>query len=299
MDTTAQGAVSPRPLPQIAGVEHRWVTVRGVRLHIAVAGTGEPVVLLHGFPQHWYAWRHVFPLLAHRYQLIAVDLRGFGWSEESRGGYHITGLAEDVLALLDALGLDRARLMAHNWGGLVGFRMCLLAPGRVRSYLALNIVHPWPLHSRVLVNLWRMWFTAFVEYPVAGRLVLRRWPGFTRMLLRRAAADPALLGPADIEEFTEATRVSAVAGQSTFLQYVLREIPALVLGTYRSARLTVPAVILAGERDVVIPPGLLPGGERYSDDLTVEVVSGAGHHLHEERPDLVARAALELFEGDR
>jgi pimeloyl-ACP methyl ester carboxylesterase len=115
------------------------------------------------------------------------------------------------------------------------------------------------------------------------------------MLLRRAVTDPGSWRPGEIEEFTEAAAASAVAGQSMFLQYVLREIPALVLGTYRSARLTVPTLLLTGARDRVIPPGLLAGGERRADDLTVRAVEDAGHHLHEECPALVAEAARELF----
>ena len=72
---------SSRPFPDVPGVTHRFVTVRGVRLHVAEAGGGDPVLLLHSFPQHWYAWRRVIPLLAGQYRLICPDWRGFGWSE--------------------------------------------------------------------------------------------------------------------------------------------------------------------------------------------------------------------------
>ena len=104
-----------RPFPHVPGVRHRLVTVRGVRLHVAEAGTGDPVVLLHGFPQHWYAWRHVIPLLAGQYRLICPDWRGFGWSEASPRGYDTASRAADVLALMDALGLRRVRLVGHDW----------------------------------------------------------------------------------------------------------------------------------------------------------------------------------------
>ncbi|MEY2244545.1 alpha/beta fold hydrolase [Streptomyces sp. BF23-18] len=122
---------SDRPMPPLEGAEHRWVTVRGAQLHIAESGSGEPVVLLHGFPQHWYAWRALVPLLAHDgYRLICVDLRGFGWSEQTERGYDTDGLGADILALLDALGLDRVTLVGHNWGAGVGFRLCQRAPER-------------------------------------------------------------------------------------------------------------------------------------------------------------------------
>ena len=78
---------SARPLPHVPGVAHRFVTVRGVRLHVAEAGSGDPVLLLHGFPQHWYAWRRVIPLLSGQYRLICPDWRGFGWSQAPAHGY--------------------------------------------------------------------------------------------------------------------------------------------------------------------------------------------------------------------
>ncbi|MGP8298406.1 alpha/beta fold hydrolase [Streptomyces inhibens] len=220
---------SDRPMPPLEGVEHRWVTVRGARLHIAESGTGEPVVLLHGFPQHWYAWCALVPLLADGHRLICVDLRGFGWSEQTERGYDTDGLGDDILALLDELGLDR------------------------------------------------------------------HWPALTRYLLRRAVADPTAWRDADLTEFAEAAQASAHAGQAMFWQYVVRDIPAGFRGTHRRRRLTVPTLVLGGEHDPVIPPALLRGGAPDADDPTVRVVPGAGHHLHEERPELVAEALRKLI----
>lgn len=287
--------MSDRRLPELAGAEHRWIEVRGARLHVAEFGEGHPVVLLHGFPQHWYAWRKVVPRLIDDYRLVCVDLRGFGWSQQTRRGYDTEGLVEDVLALLDALGLPRVGLVGHDWGAHIGFRLCLRAPERFSGFLALNMVHPWLERRRLLPNLWRMWFTAFVEYPVLGRWVLRHWPAFTRFLLRRGVADPKAWEDGALEEFTEATQTSAHAGQAMFWQYVLRDIPALRHGTHRRRRLTVPTLLMGGGRDRMIPPDLLAGGERYAEHLVVRVVPGAGHHLHEEEPDLVANAIRERF----
>src|SRR5215467_11922543 len=127
-----------RPFPHVPGVTHRFVLVRGIRLHVAEAGGGDPVVLLHGFPQHWYAWRHVIPLLAGQYRLICPDWRGFGWSEAPPRGYDTASRAAGILALMDALGLRRARLIAHDRGARVAFVTALQAPDRVRHLLAVN-----------------------------------------------------------------------------------------------------------------------------------------------------------------
>src|SRR4051794_34454840 len=108
------------PLPEVAGVDHRYANVSGVRLHYAEAGAGDPVVLLHGWPQHWWMWRdHIGPL-AERFRVIVPDLRGHGWSGKPRSSYRKTEMLADVLGLLDRLGLERVRLVGHDWGGWVG-----------------------------------------------------------------------------------------------------------------------------------------------------------------------------------
>ncbi|MFK0024052.1 alpha/beta fold hydrolase [Streptomyces sp. NPDC090798] len=293
--TTSGRHAAPRPLPAAEGAEHRWLEVRGARLHVAEYGTGTPVLLLHGFPQHWFAWHRVAVLTAAGHRLICPDLRGFGWSEQTRRGYDIEGLSDDMLALMDALGLDRVGLVGHDWGAHVGFRLCLRAPERFSGYLALNMAHPWARHRAILPNLWRQWYTAFIEYPVIGKAVLRRWPAFTRFLLRHQVADRSVWQVDEVAEFTAAARVGAHAGQAMFWQYVVRDIPALLRGAWRGHRLTVPTVLLGGERDNVIPSSMLAGGEGHADDLTVRIVPGAGHFLPREAPQAVAKAMKELF----
>ncbi|MEU7054632.1 alpha/beta fold hydrolase [Streptomyces sp. NPDC046197] len=87
------------------------------------------------------------------FQPAVPSLRGFGWSGRTRRGYDMEGLAEDMLGLLDALGLERVGLVGHDWGAHPGFRLCLRAPERFTGYLALNMSHPWPRHRAVLPNL--------------------------------------------------------------------------------------------------------------------------------------------------
>jgi pimeloyl-ACP methyl ester carboxylesterase len=287
-----------RPFPEVAGVTHRFVTVRGLRFHVAEVGSGEPVVLLHGFPQHWYAWRKVVPALADDYRLICVDLRGCGWSDAPRTGYDSATRVEDVLGLLDALGLDRVRLIGHESGGWLGFSLCIAAPERFSRFLAVNASHPWPRRTFGLpLHAWRYWYTAFWEYPGIGRWVLRHRPGFTRFLLRRWLGGSTEWDEAVLAEFVQAHRSPerARAGQQLLWQFVLHDIPALALGRYRDLRLTVPTLMLAGDRDPVTAAKTLAGADAYADDLTVRVVPG-GHLLPEESPDLVAAAAREHFD---
>ena len=104
----------PPPLPEVAGVTHRYEAVNGIRLHYAEAGEGEPVVLQHGWPQHWWMWRDFIGPLAERYRVICPDLRGHGWSDKPAHGYRKPELLDDVLALLDRLGIERVRWVGHD-----------------------------------------------------------------------------------------------------------------------------------------------------------------------------------------
>ncbi|WP_377269029.1 alpha/beta fold hydrolase [Peterkaempfera sp. SMS 1(5)a] len=295
---TAEPDTVHRPMPTAPGVIHRWVTARGIRFHLAEAGAGGvPLLLLHTFPQHWYAWHPVLPLLAPDHRLICPDLRGAGWSDAPSRGYDTDTRVADTLALLDALGLERVGLISHGWGGWLGFMLCLRAPERFTHHLALNSIHPWPLHRRLVPNAWRYWHTAPLEAPLVGRAVLRRWPGFTRGLLRRGVADPSVWSPQELDEYALAAGGPgrARAGELLNRAYALHDIPRLVRGHYKRLRLTTPTVLLAGERDAILPPAVMTDAGRYAEELRIRIVPGAGAHLPKERPEEVAETARALF----
>ena len=220
-----------RPLPNVAGVEHRFVETGGLRMHVAEAGSGEPVVLLHTSFAHWYAWRHVIPALAKRYRVICPDLRGCGWTAAPAQGYDKETMADDVLRLTDALELNRFRLVGHGLGGLIGFLVALRAPERVSQYLAIGIAHPWPrFDARFVTGLWRGWYQVVVSTPVVGSLTLRRGHRLLGWVLS---------GSPDVEEYRAALREPERA-RATSLMYrtfLARELVPLVRGRYRSVRL--------------------------------------------------------------
>jgi pimeloyl-ACP methyl ester carboxylesterase len=189
------------------------------------------------------------------------------------------------------------RLIAHDWGAHAAFMAVLQAPERVSHLLAVNAAHPWLRQRRLLPQLWRFWYTAFLEYPGIGRLVLRNWPDLTRFLLRHGTAGPRAWQTGEVEEFVAASRQpgSARAGEALHWQFVLHDIPGIILRRNRSLRLTVPTVIMAGAEDWMLPPKILAGAGRHADDLRLRVVPGAGHFLPGERPAVVAEMARELF----
>lgn len=284
-----------REMPQVPGVTHRYVTVHegtrdAARLHLAEAGAGPALLLLHGYLQHWYAWRRVLPLLAGDYRLVCADLRGFGWSEQTRRGYDIASLAGDLSALIDVLDIGPVLVLGDDLGARVAMRLAQRSPGQVAGLVGLGVNHPYPARRAMLANLPRMWFTAFLEYPVAGQLVLRHWPAFTRFLLRYGAADPRSWPAGDLDEFAATARSSAHAGQQVLWQMVVKDMPGLLHRAHPAPSLELPVLLLAGDRDKITPAGLLDGDQSMTPRLTTQVLSDCGHHLPVEAPEAVANA---------
>lgn len=277
-------------MPEMAGVEHRWVNANGVRLHVAEIGSGPPVLLIHGFPQHWYAWRDVAAALAPDHRVIMPDMRGFGWSDAPRTGYDSTTRVDDLVALLDALDLETVTVCGHEWGAWAGFMLSLRVPSRIRGLVALNVQHPWPLHRRLLPSTWRYWYTAFLEIPFVGRTVLRRWPAFTRHLLdRRRRTHDRAYAYADVLREPDRAR----AGEALHRAFIFGDILPLARNRFRHQRLEVPTIHLGGERDHVVSARALTAVHPPQPCLDVRIVGG-GHYLHEDAPSVVVEAVREV-----
>lgn len=283
---------SSRPYPAVEGVTHSHHQAGEVSLHVAEAGEGAPVLCLHGWPQHWYEWRHLIPALAPHYRVVCPDLRGFGWSEAPAGGYDKETLAGDILALADELGFERFRLIGHDWGGWVAFLISVLAPERVERCLALNIPPPFTrLSAGTAATLWRFWYQWVISAPLLGERAVGR-------LGKHSSALSGWLGEEAWSEeeariflgqFAEPAR--ARASVLLYRSFVTREIGAVVAGRYRKSRLRTPTLLLYGTRDRVVRPEHIAGYEDYADEMEVEYVD-CGHFIAEERPELVADRAL-------
>jgi pimeloyl-ACP methyl ester carboxylesterase len=283
--------------PEIQGVSHHRVRARGVEFHYAEAGSGEDVVLcLHGWPQHWYEWRHLMPALADRHRVIALDLRGFGWSEAPPDGYEKENLADDVLAVLDELGIERVKLVGHDWGGWIGFLLCLKAPQRFEKYLSLNILPPWTSIRQMAPHLWRFWYQWLILSPGVGYRLHRSGQFVPKVLVggsvRKEVWDQATLH-AFSDTFTEPARARAAV--QMYRVFNLREAPEMARGRYAHSRLAVPTKLLFGTGDQALNHNILAGSEAQAEAMEIERVEGCGHFIVDERPDLVAERARELF----
>jgi pimeloyl-ACP methyl ester carboxylesterase len=278
-------------MPDVDGVEHRFADVRGVRMHYAEAGEGKPIVLVHGWPQHWWSWRHVIGPLAERNRVICPDIRGMGWSEGSRGGYALDDLAADVLGLADALGLERFALVGHDWGAALGYRAALYWPRRVERFVPLGGVTPWSsdgARPALWTRPWHLFAYAFLGSRVHSRLprrVLRTWRyrGDFTPEEARAYLDPI-------------RRPSATNATVRFdRNIVFNEVPRAVR-RHRLWRLRVPTLHLNGEHDPLTQS--VPRSYRlYADEMTLEEIPGCGHFIPEEAPDDFLERLIEFLKG--
>jgi pimeloyl-ACP methyl ester carboxylesterase len=214
------------------------------------------------------------------------------------GRYELSELAGDMVALLDELGLEQVDLIGHDWGGYAGFLLCLGAPERIRRYLALGVVHPWfepPRPSPKMVQ--RTLYQFVLATPGLGTGVLRRLPGFVKLVLRRGAHPTMRWSEEELDCYAQSfcRRDHALASSHVYRSFLTRELPRLKKGHYRSQRSSVPTRLLFGEADPMIRSDLVAGYEPYADEMSVEEVKDCGHFVAEERPELVVERARELF----
>ncbi len=267
-----------RRCPTSTASRHRFIGANGIVHHVAEAGAdnGDPVLLLHGWPQHWYEWRHLIPALADRHRVLALDLRGFGWSDAPPWGYEKEQLATDVLAVLDALGIDRVKLVGHDWGGWIGFLLCLRAPERFDRFLALGIPHPWQTLGSGWRDLPRFWYQLPIITPGLG-YALHRSGLLVRAALRGGVTDGNAFDRTTIDSFADnlAEPARARACVQVYRVFVLRESLPVVRGRYMSSRLTVPTRLVARRGR----SGDQPGDDGRLGDARRRDVGGAGRGL--------------------
>lgn len=127
---------------ELEGVVHRTVEVNDIKLHIAEKGEGPLILLLHGFPELWYSWRHqILDLSSLGYHVVAPDLRGYGDSEAptSISAYSCVNVVGDIVGLINVLGAEEAFVVAHDWGAIVAWYLCLFRPERVKAFVCLSV----------------------------------------------------------------------------------------------------------------------------------------------------------------
>ena len=285
----------PEEPPPLAGVVHIDVRVDRHRWHVATAGdeSAPPIVLLHGWPQHWWMWRKVIPELAKTHRVYAPDLRGFGWSDAPPGTYSKMGLAADVERLLDVLEIETCTLVGHDWGGFVAWLTAIRAPGRLERLVVLSMVHPWFQTGRDLKALALSVYQPLLAAPGLGTSIQRFAPIALRTMLSGGVGPDHRWTREDLDLYVEACRRPdhARAASAVYRTFLTRELPAILRGGYANRRVERPVVSATGALDPVVTPCRAAGAEDHVTDLRSSVVEDTGHFLPEERP----QRALELI----
>ena len=255
--------------PEIAGVEHRFVEVRGTRLHVADAGAGEPLLLVHGWPQHWYQWRGVIQRLSDVRRLIVPDLRGFGWSDVPDGPIEPAVFAEDLVALLDALGIERTDLAGHDWGGFTSLLLAARHPERLRKVVALSTPHPWiKITPRLALESWRAWYAVALAAGLPA-------PRHAAWFIGREGVAPEVY----VDRLRDERRLDA--SKRLYRSY-LRTLRDAVTGGPKEPRTQTPTLLLIGEHDQAVTPRLGAGFHNF------ELIPGAGHFVCDTHAPVVA-----------
>ncbi|KJL43171.1 MULTISPECIES: alpha/beta fold hydrolase [Microbacterium] len=282
-------------MTDVTGLRSRMVTANGLRMHVTEIGAGEPVLLLHGFPQSSREWAPVMAGLADRARLIAPDLRGAGETEAPPSGYDARTVLHDVIALLDELGIERVDLVGHDWGALVGFDLCLGHPDRVRRYVAIAVPAPYfDMTPALLAGMGKamphLWFQWAIATPVLGpRLLSRGRQRLARWLLRGFERRP--MDSADVEAYVAALRdpARARAASKLYRGLILPAFMKIMRGGYRGRVLNTPTLVLFGADDALLPKDAMAVRPEDAPHTTVEFVPGGAHFLVDDNPDEVTR----------
>ncbi len=279
-------------------VSHRHIDLRGLRLHVAEAGPadGPPTILLHGFPEFWFGWRHqIAPLTGSGLRLLIPDQRGYGLSDRPKGiaAYHLDRLAQDVIALADACGLARFNLVGHDWGGLVAFWVASFHPERVERLAALNACHPGvfgPYLRRHPGQALRSAYAGFFQLPLLPERLLSARRGHLLRALMRGSSRAGTFSEADLDRYArEWLRPGAVTAMLNWYRALAR-----LPRERHPPKIAAPTLILWGERDQALQTGLAEASLALCEQGRLERFPQATHWVQHDAPDAV-NAALIAF----
>lgn len=283
----------------------RRIPTNGIELSAEETGSGYPVILLHGFPELAYSWRHQLPALAEAgFQAVAPDLRGYGTSDHPAevDAYTLSTLVEDVVGLMDTLGRESAALVAHDWGAIIAWAVALIHPERVAKLVSLNVPyrgHPaaFPTIEYIREHLAeRFSYVLMLQEPGVAEAWFEADPeGALAGFYQAAAADPGFLNDEEFQVFVNAFAAGGITGPANYY----RNIDANHAATEHlvNSEVSVPTMLLVADSDPVLPPSLADGMERWVPDLRVEPVADCGHWTQQEQPAVVNRLLID-FLGD-
>jgi pimeloyl-ACP methyl ester carboxylesterase len=308
-------------------ITHRQLQVGSLSMHVAEAGAGPLVVLLHGFPESWYSWRHQLPALAAAgYHAVAPDQRGYCLTDAPADvrEYTILHLSGDVIGLMDALGADRAVVAGHDWGAPVAWHAALFRPDRIRGVVGMSVAYrprgSAPPIAALRHHMGDGFYIIYFQQPGVADAELSRDPAATfRTLLSALSGEgaamrgiapgrglldtapepaslPAWLTEQDIDAYVDQYARAGFTGPLNWYRNIDRNWE--LTAAWQHATIGVPALFIAGDRDPVLRQISADGLDAFVPGLTRSVIlPGCGHWIQQESPAEVTAALLDFLGG--
>jgi pimeloyl-ACP methyl ester carboxylesterase len=274
----------------------------GVMLHAVRAGDrgGPTVVLLHGFPEFWYGWRHQLgPLADAGFQVVALDQRGYNTSDKPPHvrDYNLDRLAADMASAIAALGVERAAVVGHDWGGIVAWWLAVTRPERVRRLAVLNAPHPVVMRRALRTDplqMLRSWYTFMMQVPGVPEWAARRRDWARMVDGMRASSRPGTFTDKDFAGYKEAwSRPGAITAMVNWYRAAMRSPPVIPA----DVRVHVPALVLWGAKDKFIRRKYAEKSSALCDDGRLEVFNDATHWVQHEEAGGVNGRLVEFLRG--
>ncbi len=281
-------------------LEHHQIELEGIRLHIVEDGPteGQAILFLHGFPEFWYSWRHQLSFFADAgYRVIAPDQRGYNLSDKPRGigAYRIDTLAGDTVALLDALGIQQAFLVGHDWGGSVAWWAAATAPERFPRLAILNVPHPLVMRRFLKSDKTqrrRSWYIFFFQLPWLPEFWYRRRNFEIGVRSLRGTARPGTFSDDDLKAYRQAWgQPGALRAMIHWYRAALRRRPR----PPGSMRISQPTLVLWGLRDRFLSQRMIAPSLELCDNARLHELPDASHWVQHEEPGEVNRALAEFL----
>jgi epoxide hydrolase 4 len=274
----------------------------GVRLHYVEAGEGPLVVLLHGFPEFWYSWRHqIGPLAQAGYRVVAPDMRGYDLSDKPGGwrAYDAGLVAGDIAGLIHALGEQRARVVGHDWGAAIAYALAMGRPEVVERLAILNVPHTARMLEgfRTLRQLRKSWYMFFFQIPrLPEHLLARDDYSFAKRSLR--ADSKKAFTDEDLERYVEAwSQPGALSGMINYYRAALRRSPRAALAAMKP--IPAPTMVIWGMLDRHLGSELAEPASEWVPNLRMERIPDATHWVQHDAPERVNELLIDFLGEDR
>lgn len=280
------------------GWQHQFLDVNHIRLHCVTQGEGDLVLLLHGFPEFWYSWRFQIPVLARHFKVVVPDLRGYNDSDKPRHGYDIDTLSNDILALIETLGYDRAHIVGHDCGGFIAWHLAQKFPQAVQNLGILNAPPPNRLFQEMwgqATHLWRSWPLLACQVPGLGEYWLaQNLRGFIKDVFQRYSTRKGAFSPETVQIYQSALeKAGAITAVLQSYRHLFSPQQWWQQMTHTPEAIASPTLVLWGEDDPVAHPGLVEGLESWIQaPWRVKLLPDCGHWAQQEVPGLVNRELL-------